>query len=89
MTAEEREARTGGSTGARTNWVRNVLAADGCTLRWRGSDHPTDHPRIVDEEVARPYYGRLTRMIARRLFPADDWLLLHPSRFVSTTSGVG
>jgi deazaflavin-dependent oxidoreductase (nitroreductase family) len=62
--------------GARTNWVRNVLAAGGCTIRWRGTDHPADDPRIVDAAAARPYYSRAAWAIAHRLFPADAWLLL-------------
>ncbi|WP_285561103.1 hypothetical protein [Actinoplanes regularis] len=62
--------------GAGTNWVRNVVAAGGCTVRWKGADHPMDHPRIIDAAAARPYYPRLTWAIARRLFPADAWLLL-------------
>jgi hypothetical protein len=63
--------------GARTNWVRNVLAAGGCTIRWRGADYPADDPRIIGEQAARPYYSRLMWAIARRLFPADAWLVLH------------
>jgi deazaflavin-dependent oxidoreductase (nitroreductase family) len=63
--------------GAGTNWVRNVLAADGCTLRWKGAEHPADRPRIVDAAEARPHYSRLTWAIAQRFFPADAWLLLH------------
>lgn len=63
--------------GATTNWVRNVLAAGGCTIRWRGADHRVDAPRIVGEAAARPFYSRLTWTIARKLFPADAWLLLH------------
>jgi deazaflavin-dependent oxidoreductase (nitroreductase family) len=63
--------------GARTNWVRNVRAAGGCTIRWRGAEHRVDDPRILDEAAARPYYSRLVWAIARRLFPADAWLLLH------------
>jgi deazaflavin-dependent oxidoreductase (nitroreductase family) len=62
--------------GAGTNWVRNVLAADGCTLRWKGAEHPAGRPRIVDATAARPHYSRLTWAIAQRLFPADSWLLL-------------
>lgn len=62
--------------GARTNWVRNVLAAGGCTIRWRGEDHRADQPRIIDAAEARPYYSRTAWAIARRLFPADAWLLL-------------
>ncbi|GIE83027.1 hypothetical protein Aph02nite_89770 [Actinoplanes philippinensis] len=64
--------------GAHTNWVRNVLAAEGCTLRWKGADHPVGRPRILDAGQARPYYPRLTWVIAQRLFPADAWLLLRP-----------
>jgi hypothetical protein len=63
--------------GARTNWVRNVQAAGGGTLRWKGADHPVDDPRIIDAVAARPYYSRLVWRIARTLFPADAWLLLH------------
>ncbi len=62
--------------GAGTNWVRNVVAADGCTVRWKGADHPMNDPRIVDAATARPYYPRLSWAIAQRLFPADAWLLL-------------
>src|SRR5690349_10060056 len=40
--------------GARTNWVRNVVAAGGCTIRWKGIDHRMDQPRIIDAVAARP-----------------------------------
>lgn len=62
--------------GARTNWVRNVIAAGGCTLRWKGTDHRVVDPRIVDAAAARPYYSRFAWSTARTLFPADAWLLL-------------
>ncbi|GGN13284.1 hypothetical protein FHR83_003711 [Actinoplanes campanulatus] len=62
--------------GARTNWVRNVIAAGGCVIRWKGVDHRMADPRIIDATEARPYYGRVTWAIASRLFPADAWLLL-------------
>ncbi|MBW6435090.1 hypothetical protein KZ829_15210 [Actinoplanes hulinensis] len=62
--------------GARTNWVRNVIAAGGCVIRWKGADHRMTDPRIIDATEARPYYGRVTWTIASRLFPADAWLLL-------------
>lgn len=65
--------------GAGTNWVRNVLAADGCVIRWKGVDHRMADPRIVGEAEARPFYSRLTWAIARRLFPADAWLVLRSS----------
>jgi deazaflavin-dependent oxidoreductase (nitroreductase family) len=66
--------------GARTNWVRNVLAAGGCTIRWRGTDHRAGEPRILDAAEARPYYSRAAWAIAGRLFPADAWLLLTRDR---------
>ncbi|MBU2670386.1 nitroreductase family deazaflavin-dependent oxidoreductase [Actinoplanes bogorensis] len=62
--------------GARTNWVRNVLAAGECTISWRGRTHRADTPRVLDEATARPYYSKATWWIARHLFPADAWLLL-------------
>jgi deazaflavin-dependent oxidoreductase (nitroreductase family) len=62
--------------GAHTNWVRNVQAAGGCTIRWRGADHRADQPRIAGEAEARPYYSALSWAIARKLFPADAWLFL-------------
>ncbi len=69
--------------GAGTNWVRNVQAAGGCVLRWKGVDHRLDQPRLIDAAAARPYYSRTAWAIARRFFPADAWLLLRacePSR---------
>lgn len=62
--------------GAGTNWVRNVIAAGGCTIRWKGAELPVDGPRIIDATAARPYYSRTSWAIAQRLFPADAWLLL-------------
>lgn len=66
--------------GAGTNWVRNVVAAGGCTIRWKGAEHPADEPRIIDAAAARPYYSRGMWAVARKLFPADAWLLLHSSQ---------
>ena len=63
--------------GAGTNWVRNVLAAGGCVLTWRGTDHPCTRPELLDRMAARPYYSRVAWTVAQRLFPADTWLLLH------------
>src|SRR3954447_12580737 len=34
--------------GAGTNWVRNVLTAGECTVRWKGVDHRADQPTIID-----------------------------------------
>lgn len=55
--------------GAKTNWARNVVAADGASLRWKGRDVPLRHPRIVDgteaQRLARaPFRGVLKRFPA-------------------------
>ncbi|GAA1607941.1 hypothetical protein [Actinoplanes couchii] len=62
--------------GAHTNWVRNVLAAGGCVLRWKGRDHRLTDPRVIDAAAARPFYSRTAWAFARRFFPADAWLRL-------------
>jgi deazaflavin-dependent oxidoreductase (nitroreductase family) len=63
--------------GPGTNWVRNVVVAGGCVVRWKGVDHPVTRPELVDKTAARRYYGRVAWAIVRRLFPADTWLVLH------------
>ena len=34
--------------GDATQWVRNVQAAGGCTVRWNGRDYVTIQPQIID-----------------------------------------
>jgi deazaflavin-dependent oxidoreductase (nitroreductase family) len=38
--------------GPGANWVRNVLAAERATLRWRGREYPLIRPSVID--VAAP-----------------------------------
>jgi deazaflavin-dependent oxidoreductase (nitroreductase family) len=66
--------------GPRTNWVRNVQHAGGCVVRWKGVEYPMTAPELLDEDQARPYYGRVAWAVARRFFPADAWLLLRHQR---------
>jgi deazaflavin-dependent oxidoreductase (nitroreductase family) len=57
--------------GAGTDWVRNVLAAQGCTLRWKGTDFAVTSPQVVDESVALAAANRFQRaVITRAHFPA-------------------
>jgi len=53
--------------GAHTNWARNVVAAGGAVLTWRGGEVPTTDPRIVDgaeaAALARPFF----RFVVRRM----------------------
>ena len=39
--------------GRGTDWVRNVRAAGGCTIRWKGHDFTCTDPTFVDQSVAR------------------------------------
>ncbi len=38
--------------GPKTNWARNVIAAGGATLTWKGGEHPATEPRLIDGEEA-------------------------------------
>ena len=40
--------------GAGTNWARNVLAAGGCVVRWKGADHPAGRPEVVGRRRPAP-----------------------------------
>jgi deazaflavin-dependent oxidoreductase (nitroreductase family) len=53
--------------GDATQWVRNVQAAGGCTLRWRGRDYETDAPQIVGRSEAAPAYSWWQRVLIRVL----------------------
>jgi hypothetical protein len=33
--------------GTRSDWVRNVTTAGGCTIRWKAREYPTSRPAIV------------------------------------------
>lgn len=55
--------------GAKTNWARNVLAAGGASLRWRGRDVELVHPRIVDGAEAERFVRAPFRPVLKR-FPA-------------------
>lgn len=50
--------------GQRTQWVHNVMAAGGCTVRWRGRDVVLADPTLVGAgEAAAAFPGALRWMI--------------------------
>lgn len=51
--------------GDRTQWVRNVIAAGGCTIRWRGVDHPTDDPELLGHTEASSAFTRTQRAVLK------------------------
>ncbi|WP_246150203.1 nitroreductase family deazaflavin-dependent oxidoreductase [Agromyces intestinalis] len=55
--------------GPNTNWARNVVAAGGTSLRWKGGDVVLVRPRIVDgAEAQRLAKGAVGAVVKR--FPA-------------------
>jgi deazaflavin-dependent oxidoreductase (nitroreductase family) len=53
--------------GADTNWARNVVAAGGATLRWRGGDVAATAPRIVPAAEAARLARTPFRAVVRRM----------------------
>jgi len=64
--------------GAGTNWARNVLAAGGCVVRWRGADRRMTSAVLVDRDRALASYRPWQRAVVERLITSDSFLLLHP-----------
>lgn len=62
--------------GPRTDWVRNVRAAGGCTVRWRGHDYACSEPEFVDQEIARSAAHGVTAFVLGRLHVPEGFLRL-------------
>jgi deazaflavin-dependent oxidoreductase (nitroreductase family) len=52
--------------GERTQWVRNVVEAGGCAIRWRAADHVATDPAIIGYDEAAPAFAPVQRWILRR-----------------------
>lgn len=63
--------------GPRTNWLRNVQAAGGCVIRWRGADHHAVDPELISPAQARAYFGRLSWLASEKIVAPDLFVLLH------------
>jgi len=56
--------------GPGTDWIRNVRAADRCTIRWKGVDYECTAPAFVDKGVAlAAAHGLTGRILQRGSFP--------------------
>jgi hypothetical protein len=51
--------------GAQVDWYRNMLAARGATLRWRGQVYPVTAPEQIDEAFARAAFHPVQRALLR------------------------
>lgn len=47
--------------GDRTQWVRNLQAAGGTTLRWKGKDYRVTEPEVIEAAEAMPSFNRVER----------------------------
>lgn len=50
------------SYGSQTDWCRNVMAAGGCTLTWRGQTYQLERPEIISGSqvfAALPVWSRI------------------------------
>ncbi|GAA2497581.1 nitroreductase family deazaflavin-dependent oxidoreductase [Terrabacter carboxydivorans] len=55
--------------GRRTDWVRNVRAAGGCTIRWKGREFTCTEPTFVGKDVAlAAAHGLVRRAVERQDF---------------------
>lgn len=57
--------------GEKTDWVRNIQAAGGCTVEWKGTSIPVSQPTFVDKEVAFAAANRVQRFALGRKTPAS------------------
>ena len=53
--------------GEQTDWYRNVRAAGGCVIRWKGRDYQLVEPEIVDPAAAGAGFGAFERAMMARL----------------------
>jgi deazaflavin-dependent oxidoreductase (nitroreductase family) len=51
--------------GDETHWLRNVMAANGCSIRWRGTEHVATTPRVIGFEDAAGAFHPIQRFILR------------------------
>ena len=53
--------------GERTDWYRNVRAAGGCAIRWKGRYHRVDRPEKIDTHAVMTAFHGFERAIMSRL----------------------
>lgn len=55
--------------GTQTDWVRNIVAAGGCTLDWRGQKIAVTDPQFVDKDTALAAANAVQRFALSRKTP--------------------
>ena len=59
-----------------TDWCRNVRAAGGCVIRWKGRNYPVDQPEIVNTRAVMTVFNTFERAAMAR-FGITQCLRLH------------
>jgi deazaflavin-dependent oxidoreductase (nitroreductase family) len=49
--------------GAHVDWYRNVAAAGGCTIKWRGDSYPVGAPQLIDASTGRAAFHPIQRAL--------------------------
>ena len=64
--------------GAGTDWYRNVRAAGGCVVRWKGRTYPVAQPELIADPVAaRALFGPILGPLMARLGITHSLRLRH------------
>ena len=53
--------------GTTADWLRNVLSAGGCDVRWNGAEHRMRSPEVVDADEAAGAFNAIERVALRAL----------------------
>jgi deazaflavin-dependent oxidoreductase (nitroreductase family) len=51
--------------GAQVDWYRNLEAAGGGVIRWRGRDYEVSGPEMIDADAALPAFDPVQRLFMR------------------------
>lgn len=51
--------------GEETQWLPNVIAANSCSIRWRGADHVATAPRVMGFDGAGDAFHPIQRAVLR------------------------
>jgi deazaflavin-dependent oxidoreductase (nitroreductase family) len=62
--------------GAQVDWHRNLEAAGGGVIRWRGRDYEVSRPEMIDGDEALPAFHAVQRLFLR-LGGIDGYIRVH------------
>jgi hypothetical protein len=51
--------------GAQVDWLRNLVAAGGGVIRWRGRDYEVSGPAMIDADEALPAFDPVQHLFLR------------------------